>query len=151
MKSFSATIDIDAAPEAVWTILVATEGWVEFDPYCEKIEGRAAPGATLTAYSKLAPGRAFPVTVTTFERPSAFTWSNSMLLGALKSVRTHTISPNGSGSRFDLKEKVSGPMGLILSAAIPDLDEPFTAFCKGLKARVEGAVGAGSKHGRAAP
>lgn len=138
MKSYSATINIDAPPEAVWTTLVATEAWVDFDPYCERIEGRAAPRAMLTAYSKLAPGRAFAVTVTTFERPKVFSWTNSTMLGALKSVRTHTIAPNGSGSRFDLKEVVSGPMALVLSAAIPDLDVPFAAFCKGLKARVEG-------------
>ncbi len=32
-----------------------------------------------------------------------------MLLGMLKSVRTHTISPRGVGSRFEITEVVSGP------------------------------------------
>lgn len=137
MKSFSAGIDIDTDPDAVWTVLVDTGAWPEFDPYCERIEGRAALGETLTAFSTLAPGRAFPLKVTTFERPKQMAWTGGMPLGVLKNVRTHTISPRGAGSRLDVNEVVSGPMLPMIARVLPDLTEPFEAFCKGLKARVE--------------
>jgi len=81
-----------------------------FAPYSERIEGQAAPGKTLTVFSTLAPGRAFPVKVTTFERPQQMAWTGSMPLGMLKNVRTHTISPHGVGSRFAITEVISGPI-----------------------------------------
>ena len=33
MKSFGASIDIDATPDAVWAVLVDTANWHAFDPY----------------------------------------------------------------------------------------------------------------------
>jgi hypothetical protein len=137
MKSFNAGIDIDAPPDAIWAVLVDTANWPEFDPYSERIEGQPALGETITVFSTLAPGRAFPVTITTLEQPQEMAWSNAMPLGVLKSVRSHTIRPNGSGSRFEISEVVSGPMLAVLGGVVPDLTEPFAAFCSGLKARVE--------------
>lgn len=137
MKSFSANIDIDAAPDAVWAVLIDTANWPTFDPYCERIEGQATLGETVTAFSKLAPGRAFPVTITTFEQPKQMAWTGGMPLGMLKNVRTHTISAHGDGSHFEVTEVVSGPMLAMIGGALPDLNEPFAAFCSGLKARVE--------------
>ncbi|MBV9790053.1 MAG: SRPBCC domain-containing protein [Chloroflexi bacterium] len=138
MKHFSASIDIDATPEAIWAVLIDTTSWPMFDAYSERIEGQLALGETITVYSKLAPGRAFPVKITTLEQPRQMAWSNTAPLGVLKSVRTHTISTHGSGSRFEINEVVSGPMLAVLGGALPDLNEPFAAFCSGLKARVEG-------------
>ena len=137
MKSFSANIDIDATPDAVWAVLIDTGNWPQFDPYSERIEGQAAPGETLTVFSTLAHGRAFPVKVTTLERPQQMAWTGSMPLGMLKNVRTDTISPHGVGSRFEITEVISGPLLGMLAGTLPDLAEPFAAFCRGLKARVE--------------
>ncbi|HEY0734267.1 MAG TPA: SRPBCC domain-containing protein [Herpetosiphonaceae bacterium] len=137
MKSFSAGIDIDATPDAIWAVLVDTANWPKFDPYSERIEGQPALGETITVFSTLAPGRAFPVKITTLEQPRQMAWTNTMPLGVLKSVRSHTIHPNGSSSRFEINEVVSGAMLAVLGGALPDLTEPFAAFCSGLKARVE--------------
>ncbi|HEY0603367.1 MAG TPA: SRPBCC domain-containing protein [Herpetosiphonaceae bacterium] len=131
MKSFSAGIDIDATPAAIWAVLVDTANWPEFDPYSERIEGQPALDETITVFSTPAPGRAFPVKITTLEQPRQMAWTNAMPLGVLKSVRSHTICPNGSGSRFEISEVVSGPMLAVLSGALPDLTEPFAAFCSG--------------------
>lgn len=137
MKSFRAGIDIAATPEAVWAVLVDTGNWPAFDPYCERIEGQLALGATVTAYSTLAPGRAFPVKVTTLDQPKRMEWSHNLPLGTLKSVRTHTISPHDTGCRFEVSEVMSGPMLRMIGGSVPDLTEPFEAFCRGLKGRVE--------------
>jgi uncharacterized protein YndB with AHSA1/START domain len=137
MKQFSAGIDIAASPDAVWAALADTERWPSFDPYCERIDGQAALGDTITVFSTLAPGRAFPVKVTAFEPASRLEWTNSLPLGTLKSVRTHTITQQDSGSRFEVTEVVTGPMLRAIGASLPDLTEPFAAFCRGLKAHVE--------------
>lgn len=138
MKSFSAGIDIDATPDSIWAVLVDTANWPTFDPYSERIEGQVALGETITVFSRLAPGRAFPVKITTLQRPRQMAWSNTMPLGVLKSVRSHTIHTQGSGCRFEISEVVSGAMLAVLGGVLPDLTEPFAAFCSGLKARVEG-------------
>lgn len=137
MKHFSASIEIEATPDAIWAVLIDTASWPTFDPYSERIEGQLALGGTITVYSKLAPGRAFPVKITTLEQPRQMAWSNTVPLGVLKSVRTHTISANGSSSRFKISEVVSGPMLAVLGGVLPDLSEPFAAFCGGFKAHVE--------------
>ena len=46
MKSFNAAIDIDAAPEAVWAVLVDVAHWPQFDSYTARMEGQAALNAT---------------------------------------------------------------------------------------------------------
>ena len=70
-KNFSAGIDIDATPDTVWAVLVDTVNWPTFDPYSERIDGQPALGETITVFSTLVPGRAFPVNVTTFDQPGA--------------------------------------------------------------------------------
>lgn len=137
MKHFSAAIAIDAAPGAIWAVLIDTANWPKFDPYSERIEGQPALGETITVFSTLAPGRAFPVKITALEQSKQMVWLNAMPLGMLTSVRSHTISPSGSGSRFEIGEVVSGPMLAVIGGSLPDLTEPFEAFCSGLKARVE--------------
>src|SRR5688572_33476149 len=104
MKRFSAGIDIEAAPEAVWAALVELPNWPQFDPHTERIEGRAALGESVKVFSTLMPGRAFPVKVTAFEQPRVLTCTGGMPLGALKTVRTHTITPRNGGSRLEVEE-----------------------------------------------
>ena len=109
-----------------------------FDPYCERIEGRPAPGATIRAFTKLAPGRAFPVKVTTFEAPRLMVWSGGMPLGLFTGVRTFTLTPKTTGVvRFNLSELFSGPLLGLIGKSLPDMTEPFEAFCAELKAAVE--------------
>ena len=140
MKHFQSSIDIDAPPETVWAVLIDTANWPSFDPYSERVEGRPGLGETLTVYSTLAPGRAFALTVTACERASEFAWTGGLPLGMLKNVRSHTLTPRADGgTHFRLSEVVSGPMAPLIAGSLPDLTEPFAAFCNGLKSRVEEA------------
>jgi hypothetical protein len=137
MQRYSAGIDIEAAPEAVWAVLADLEQWPQFDPHTERVEGRAAPGASITVYSTLAPGRAFPLKVTAFEAPRQMAWTGGLPLGMLMNVRTHTISAQGAGSRLEVEEVISGPMAGAVASSLPDLNAVFADFCQGLKARAE--------------
>ena len=74
MKVFNASTTIAASPDAIWAILTDAAHYPEWDPGMERIEGRIAPGAKITAYTKLSPGRAFPVEVTEFVPGQKMVW-----------------------------------------------------------------------------
>ena len=136
-KIHSAEIDIAASPASVWAVLIDTSNWPKFDPYCDRIEGVAALGQTIKAFTKLAPGRAFPVKVTTFDARRTMVWTGGMPFGLFTGVRTYSITPNSQGAHFKMIEVFSGPMLAMIGKSLPDMTDPFNAFCKGLKAEVE--------------
>jgi hypothetical protein len=137
MMEYQASTTIDAPPERVWAVLTDTGKWPEWDPFCDKIEGSLSLGAKMKAFSKLSPGRAFPLKVTVLEANRKMTWSGGMPLGLFKGERTFTLEPNGSGTAFTLREVFSGPMLKLIGKSIPDMTEAFQAFAAGLKKRVE--------------
>lgn len=138
MKTYEASATIDAAPEKVWSVLLATGQWPEWDPFCEKIEGTVALGAKIKAFSKLSPGRAFPVKVSELVANERMVWSGGMPLGLFKGVRTFTLARDGERTRFEVREVFSGPMLALIGGSIPDMTEAFQKFAAGLKARAEG-------------
>ena len=138
MKAFEARAVIEASPERVWEVLMDTGAYQEWDPFTIRIEGRAAPGERLKAYSTLSPGRAFPVTVTEFEPNRKMTWSDGMPFGLFKGVRSFTLAPEGEGqTAFALREEFTGPLLLLIGRTIPDMTEAFESFVTGLKGRAE--------------
>jgi len=138
MKEYRASTFINASPDTIWAILTDGSKYPEWDPVAERIEGKIAPGETVKAFTKLAPGRAFPAKVTEFQPGRKMTWTGGMPLGLFKGVRTFTLIPQGDGSvEFILRETFSGPMLLLIGGTIPDMTEPFQGFVAGLKARAE--------------
>jgi hypothetical protein len=136
MKQYEASIDIDAPPERVWAVLLDTAKWPEWDPSCERIEGTVAPGAKIRAFSKLSPGRAFPVKVAELTPNERMVWSGGMPLGLFKGVRTFTLERTSTGTHFSLREVFSGPMLALIGKSIPDMTDAFAQFAAGLRARV---------------
>ena len=92
MKKFSATTVIDASPQRIWAILVDTNGYMEWDPGMERIEGKLALGEKVKFFTKLSPGQAFPVKVTTFEPERKMVLTGGMPFGLFKSERTHLLT-----------------------------------------------------------
>ena len=139
MKQFQADATIKATQEAIWAILTDASAYPSFDPYCDKIEGTIAPGQKIKAFSKLSPGRAFPVRVSAFEPGRRMVWSGGMPLGLFKGERTFTLTPGDDGMvHFDMREVFSGPMLALIGKSLPDMTEPFEKFALGLKAKAEG-------------
>ena len=140
MKEYSASTFIKASPDTIWAILTDASKYPEWDPVAERIEGKIAPGETVKAFTKLAPGRAFPAKVTEFEPGRKMTWTGGMPLGLFKGVRTFTLIPQGNNTvEFILRETFSGPMLALIGGTIPDMTEAFQGFVAGLKARAEAA------------
>jgi len=135
---FRAGSSIDAPPLRVWEVLTDTAHWPEWDPSCDRIEGEPRLGGKVKAYTKLAPGRAFPVTVTTLEAPRLMVWSGGMPFGLFKGVRTFSLTPRADGGTdFALTETFSGPILSAFRKQLPDMTEAFEGFVAGLKSRSE--------------
>ncbi len=139
MKSFEATTTINAPAGTIWAVLTDTAKWPEWDPSCDKIEGQIALGNKIKAFTKLSPGRAFPVKVSELVENQKMTWSGGMPLGLFKGVRTFTLEGQGDAVQFTLREEFSGPMLALIGGTIPDMNEAFQGFVAGLKTRSEAA------------
>ena len=141
MKTYRASQTIAAPPEVIWAILTRAEAYPEWDPGTERIEGQIAAGQRLKAFTKLSPGRAFPVRVTHFEPPRKMSWTGGMPLGLFKGERTFYLTPQDDGTtRFDLRESFSGLLLPLFGRTIPDLAPAFEQFAAGLKERAESSA-----------
>ncbi|MCA9656189.1 MAG: SRPBCC domain-containing protein [Myxococcales bacterium] len=139
MLEYSTSTTIDAPAEKVWEVLIDTAKWPEWDPSCERIEGEVALGAKIKAFTKLSPGRAFPVKVTTLVPNETMVWSGGMPLGLFKGERTYSLRELDQGrTEFRMREVFSGPMLKLIGKSIPDMSEAFDGFAAGLKDRAEG-------------
>ncbi len=139
MKSYDAAASIEAPPETIWAILTDAPAYAEWDSGVERVEGSIAPGEKIKVVSEANPGRAFPVKITAFEPARAMTWSGGMPLGLFKGVRTFSLTPDGTTTRFTMREEYSGPMLGLIWRSMPDLGPSFEQFARGLKQRAEQA------------
>lgn len=136
MRAYEASSVIEAKPEAVWDVLTDGAGWATWDSGVVRVEGSIAPGQKIKVVSEVNPGRAFPVTVTTFEPAAAMTFTGGTPL--FRGVRRYTLAPQPDGStRFTMREEYTGPLVPLIWRTIPDLGPSFTQFADGLKKRVE--------------
>ena len=138
MRYFEATSTIEAPADQVWSVLQDAQAWPRWDCGIDEVNGTIAPGARITIRSKAAPGRAFPVKVTTLEPPRKLVFTGGMPLGLFKGVRTYTLSTNADGATvFTMREEYTGPLLGLIWKSIPDLSPSFVQFAEGLKKRVE--------------
>lgn len=138
MRHYEANSTINASPDEVWAVLADAPSYPEWDSGVERVEGEIAPGKRIKVYSKVNPGRAFPVTVAELEPGRRMTWRGGMPLGLFRGVRTFTLTPEGEGrTRFEMREEFSGPLLPLIWRSMPDLGPSFRQFASGLKQRAE--------------
>ena len=138
MRYYEAKSSIAASPEAVWAVLSDGGSWATWDSGVDAVEGRIAMGETIKIRAQAAPGRTFPVNVTTFEPPVQLRFSGGMPLGLFRGVRTYDLSRDaGGGTTFHMREQYTGPLLALIWRSMPDLGPSFDKFAQGLKRRVE--------------
>jgi uncharacterized protein YndB with AHSA1/START domain len=139
MKSYQATTTINASAEAVWQALTDAGQFATWNPGVVRLEGRIAPGETVTLYRTETP-KVSAARVTTFEpgRRLTFTGSGGMPEFMLEVVQSYTITPRNDGA-VDLLQQltISGLMADTLAGAIPDQGPVFAEAGAMLKQRVE--------------
>ena len=138
MRAYAATSTINASPDAIWAVLTDAPNYTAWDSGVDRVEGTIAPGEKIKVFSKVSPGRAFPVTVTEFTPGQKMVWTGGMPLGLFKGVRSFTLSPEGNGvTRFSMREEYTGPLAPLVWRSIPDLGPSFEQFANGLKSKAE--------------
>jgi hypothetical protein len=138
MKAFQASSTIDAAPEAIWAVLVDGPRWTEWDSAVVRLDGTIALGEKVTVRPEVNPDRGFPVTVVEFEPGRRMVRRGGMPLGLFTGTRTYTLTRQPDGTvRFDMREEYTGPLAGLITRSIPDLSSSFTRFAAGLKQRAE--------------
>jgi hypothetical protein len=137
MTSFATRITIAASPETIWGILTDAPAYPEWNTTVTGVDGRIAPGETVTVHAKISPGRAFPVKVTLFEAPARMVWSSGMPLGLFKGERAFALTQLGDTTEFVMREVYTGLMAPLITKSIPDLQPAFDEFAACLKARAE--------------
>jgi hypothetical protein len=134
MKQFSVSRVINSSPNSIWEILTNAPAWPEWNPTIDKVDGVIAPGERITVYSKVNPGRPFPLNVSEFSPPHRMVWSGGMPLGLFKGERTYTLDSRPDGSvEFTMREEFTGLLAPLITRSIPDLQPSFDAFAAALK------------------
>ncbi len=128
---------VDAAPDRVWSALLAVGSWPDWDTGVTKVEGAAVDGGKLKVFSEVSPGRAFPVRVALDGDGRVMRWTGGMPLGLFKGVRTFAVASASGGSELEVHEQFAGPLAGPMSKRMPDLQPSFEKFADGIKAHCE--------------
>jgi len=138
MESYGATTTINALPETIWKILTNANGYPDWDPGIDRIEGHIALGEKVKFFTTFNPRRAFAQRVTTFEPGRKMVFIGGLPLGLFKSERTYALTANADGTTtFDSREVFSRSLLPLFGRKIPDLTERFEKAAAGLKELAE--------------
>jgi hypothetical protein len=137
MRAYEASSFIEATPGQVWPVLTDIAAWPDWDSGVTKVDGRLALGEKLTITVEANPGRAFPVKVAVLDGPGRMVFRGGLPLGLFTGQRTYTLGPEGTGTRFTMREEYTGPLAGMIFRSIPDLGPSFRQFAEGLKRRAE--------------
>ncbi|MEM7337375.1 MAG: SRPBCC domain-containing protein [Actinomycetota bacterium] len=135
-------IDIDAAPEVVWSVLTDLDGYAEWNPFMTESSGTVAVGERLTNRMHPPGGRAitFKPTVTAVDHGRVFEWLGRLWVNGLFDGRHRfELTPiAGGGTHLDHSESFSGVLVRVLRSSLDtQTREGFEAMNAALKARAE--------------
>jgi len=141
VKSLDTSIDIEAAPERVWSILMDFEAYPGWNPFITSIEGDRRVGGKLKAQLSPPDGKAmtFKPTVQVFENGQELTWLGRVLMpGIFDGRHTFRVEARGTGSTFIQREKFTGLIaGLLMRFIGEDTEKGFHLMNQALKERAE--------------
>ena len=141
MSELATSVDVDAPPERVWTVLTDFDSYPEWNPTM-RIRGRPNLGAHLDVELRLPDARpqAFRPTVTRVDRPHELRWLGHLFVpGLYDGEHRFRVEDLGDGrSRFHHGEAFSGvlvgPVNRLLGSRVR---RGFEAMNEALKARAE--------------
>ena len=127
---------IKATANRIWALLTNAKAFPRWNSTVQSIEGDIAPGQTIKLYVKVAPGRAFKLTVSEFVPDKRMVWSDGNFI--FRGVRTYTLTPKTDGSTdFTMSEVFSGAMLPLIAGSLPDFAPEFETYAADLKREAE--------------
>lgn len=132
------TIDIDASPETVWTLLADASEQARWNSTLESIEGSIEDGGKVTLVASVAPDRTFSLDVSEVVPNTSMTWSDGFA-PMFRGVRTFSLSQVDGKTRFEMVETMSGLMLPMIIGSLPDFVPVFETYAQDLKQAAEAA------------
>ena len=140
MRTMSATIQIDAPPQAVWVILTDLGRYPEWNPVFREASGQVAVGKRITLRSvHPASGRLMTVKpkITVADPGTELRWVSS-LPGIISGEHRFTLAPADGGTRLEQSETLHGLLTAFPGKAFTQAEASFRALNEALKKRAEG-------------
>lgn len=143
MRELTTSIDIDASPDAVWSVLTDFRHYPEWNPFM-RVVGRANEGAHLVV--ELTPPEKrqfrFRPTVTHVERPRELRWVGHLFVSGLyDGEHRFTLEATGEGTRLTHAESFGGVLTGLINRFVGSATEAgFREMNAALKERVESGV-----------
>lgn len=142
-KTLQHEIEIDAAPDAVWTALADTAAYAEWNPFVRRLSGELREGAQLEALIAPPGGRArtFRPTVLAAQAGRELRWLGRLLVpGLFDGEHSFRLEPlAGGGTRFVQTERFSGLLVGLVGKTLQQTQLGFEQMNAALKLRVESA------------
>jgi hypothetical protein len=125
---------IHAAPATIWGLLTTAAGYPEWNSTIVSLDGEIIPGSKISLVSTLDPNRTFTLRIKEFEPTTRLAWGDAL------GTRVYTLTRVGEGlTRFEMSERIGGPMFPLFASKIPSFDASFNQFAADLKAAAERA------------
>jgi hypothetical protein len=139
-RIIDASIEIDAPPEQVWSVLVDFNSWESWNDFIPTVEGNLQVGERLRV--KVAPPGLKPMTfnpeVYVNKPVEAIVWGGSFLKMIYRGDHTFLLeSIPGGKTRFRQIERFMGPMVLFMGGMIKKTEVGYHQMNLALKEQVE--------------
>ena len=140
-RRIETSIEIEASPKKVWSILTDFAGMTSWNPFIKSISGVLAPGSRLAVH--IAPpgksGMRFKPTVVAVKPERELRWRGQLLLpGIFDGEHYFLLEPIGSDrARLTHGEKFSGILVGLFGGTLSATEDGFKAMNVALKQRAE--------------
>ena len=125
---------INADATTAWRLLTTAARYPEWNSTIVSLEGEIAPGSKIRLVSTLDPSRTFALKIKEFSPTARLAWGDAL------GTRVYTLAETGPGqTRFEMSERIGGPVFPLFASKIPSFDANFTQFAANLKAASEAA------------
>ncbi len=141
MREIEATIEIDAPPAAVWSVLTDFPAYGDWNPFIRSIAGTAQEGERLTVRLEPPGGKGMTITPTVLavEPDRELRWNGRLLVpGIFDGEHTFRIEAlDGERSRFVHRERFTGILVGLVKGILAKTEAGFEQMNAALKQRVE--------------
>lgn len=136
---YSASVLIDAPPDAVWRVLTDLDAYPEWNPFTPAVKGDLEVGSPITLTAVMSSGPVDQVeTVRAVEPNERLVWG--VTIGAhwlLHAERVQTLTPEGGGTRYRTDDAIGGLLSPVVHLLHGrSLHDGFTAMAEALAVRV---------------
>jgi hypothetical protein len=142
MRQLQSTIDIEAPPERVWSVLTDLNAFSEWNPFIREARGDLRPGSELDIRIQPPGGRLirFRPTVIKVDPRRELRWlGRTGVRGIFDGEHVHQLEPvAGDGTRYTQSERFSGIFAWFAGGIVKKTLVGFAAMNAALKQRAEG-------------